>query len=237
MAVLTVAALTCSCKKDPQPKPGPDDNPDEGGEVAENIITIDGEFDDWKALANVAVAEVPDDETGYPCLIKMKAVADKTNVYLYFEYVPADEQTKAPITIEFDSDYDESTGFSDFHWASVGWDYALESSAGFLGTNAYMKINDFSLIIPKAGFDGQARAWDAGQNWTSGSAKGVKNRGKVTNGVYCFEINVPRTLLKAEKKGTLSVGTYVEDQNWSETGILPIDDGMGMSEFLDVVLP
>ena len=99
-----------------------------------------------------------------------------------------------------------------------------------------MKINDFKLLTPLPGNDGQSRTWDP-SNCASGAAKGVKNKGTVVNGLYCFEINVPRTLLKAEKKGTVRVGAYVEDENWKEVGILPIDDGISLSEYLEVLLP
>ena len=234
-AVLGLAVMFTSCNKPDQPNDDPDDN---GGNepVVENLITVDGEFDDWKGLSKVAVCEVPDDEDAYPCLITMKAVADKANVYLYFEFQPADDQTAAPITIEFDADDDPTSGLTDYHWAEVGWDYAIESSAGFLGSNAYMKINDFKLLTPIAGNDGQARTWDP-SNCNSGAAKGVKNKGKVVNGLFCFEINVPRTLIKAEKKGTIRVAAYVEDQNWKEVGILPIDDGISMTEMMEVSLP
>ena len=234
-AVISMAVMVSSCNKPENPN---NNNEENGGEeeVVENLITIDGEFNDWKGLSKVSVCEVPDDEDAYPCLITMKAVADKTNVYLYFEFQPMDDQTKAPITIEFDADDDPSSGLTDYHWAEVGWDYALESSAGFLGSNAYMKMNDFKLLSPMPGYDGQARTWDP-SNCNSGAAKGVKNKGAVANGLFCFEINVPRALIKAEKKGTIRVAAYVEDQDWHEVGILPIDDGISMTEMMEVALP
>ena len=234
-AVISMAVIVSSCSKPEKPDNNGDDNGNGNEEVTEALITVDGEFADWIGLPNVAVSEVPED-AAYVSLITMKAVADKTNVYLYFEFEPADEQTKAPITIEFDADDDPSSGLTDFHWADVGWDYALESSAGFLGNGNYVKINDFKLLKPMAGYDGQARTWDP-SNCTDGAAKGVKNKGKTVNGLLCFEMNVPRTLIKADKKGTLRVATYVENQDWQEVGLLPIDDGLGMTEMMEVSLP
>ena len=239
-SAITVAALACSCEKEPQnPNDKPDD--DNNGDVVENLITVDGEFDDWKGLSNVSVAEVPNDEDTYTALLKMKAVADKENLYLYFEYQVPEDQTQAPMTIEFDTDNDESSGFTDWLWAGVGWDYAIESSAGFVGAETFKKMNDLKLVTPLDGYDGTSRSWDP-KNWKDGTAKGVKNKGTRTNDIIKFEMNIPRSLLKIEKKGTIRVGAYVQDvtdDKWSDApvGLLPIDDGVSMTEQLEVKIP
>jgi hypothetical protein len=237
-AVLTLAAIVISCNKPDNPKPGPGPDGGDGGEEAEEIIAIDGEFADWNGLSNVSVAVVPDDEEAYPCLIKMKAVADKVNVYLYFEFQAAEDQTKSPMTIMFDSDDDLETGFTDYHWANAGWDFGLETSNGFMSGTSYKRITDYKLLKPKEGQDGQPRNWDT-KNYTEGTAKGVKNQGTLDKDLYKFEIKVPRELLKIEKKGTIRVSAYVSDpdNNWAEVGVLPIDDGLGMTEMLEVAIP
>ena len=232
-STVTAAALACSCDEKPAE---PDNKPDDSGDdVVENLIVVDGEFDDWKGLKGVAVAQLPDDEDAYPNLLTMKVVADKSNVYFYFEY-QVGEETKTPFTLEIDADDDPDTGLTDYHWASAGWDYALESSAGFISATGFAKMNDLKLLKPIEGNDGQARTLDP-SNCTSGTAKGVKNKGVRTNDIVKFELNVPRTLIKAESKGTINVGVYIENDEWKEIGILPIDDGMGMSEYLAVALP
>ena len=239
-SAITVAALACSCEKEPQK---PDDKPDEGGDdVVENLITIDGEFDDWKAAKDVAQAELPDDEDTYVALLKMKGVADKDNIYLYFEYQVPEGQFHAPMTIEIDADNDPDSGFTDWLWANAGWDYAIESSAGFVSATSFSKMNDLKLVTPLEGSDGVARSWDP-KNWKDGSAKGAKNKGVRTNDIIKFEMNIPRALLKLEKKGTIRVGAYVQDVDadgkWSDSpvGLLPIDDGVSMSDMLEIKLP
>jgi hypothetical protein len=168
----------------------------------------------------------------------MKAVADKVNVYLYFEFQAAEDQTKSPMTIMFDSDDDLETGFTDYHWANAGWDFGLETSNGFMSGTSYKRITDYKLLKPKEGQDGQPRNWDT-KNYTEGTAKGVKNQGTLDKDLYKFEIKVPRELLKIEKKGTIRVSAYVSDpdNNWAEVGVLPIDDGLGMTEMLEVAIP
>lgn len=239
LSALCVVGLLSSCNK--SNANGNDNNQSEnqGGDVVDNLIQIDGEFNDWKALDkdSYSVTELPDDELQYVSLIKMMAVADKSNVYLYFEYQEDEEQTAAPITIEIDADDDPTTGFSDYHWKDAGWDYAIESGGGFLGATAYKKMNDFKLLKPMEGYDGQSRTWEP-KNYTDASPKGVKNRGIKENDVYTFEINIPRSLIKAEKRGlTIRVAAYVENQEWHETGILPIEDGIGGTEMMEVYLP
>ena len=235
-AALLVAGLACSCKKDPKPDNGGNGG-ENGGEIVDNLITIDGVFDDWKGVQGVSVAEVPDVETAYPCLLTMKAVADNANVYFYFEYQGAEDQTKAPFTLEINSDGDYGTGFADHLWSDAGWDFALESSAGFFGPTSYIKMNDFKLLVPNPDVEpGAQRSWDP-KNYTDKTAKNVKNKGTLKNGVYMFEMNVPRVLIEAEKKGTIYAGAYVETQDWETVGVLPIDDGVGLTEMLEIDLP
>ena len=234
-AAVLVAGLACSCNKDP--KPNNNQNGEEEGEKIENLITIDGEFNDWKGVQGVSVAEVPDVETAYPCLLTMKAVADNANVYFYFEYQGAEDQTKAPFTLEINSDGDPGSGFADHLWSDAGWDFAIESSAGFFGATNYTKMNDLKLLVPNADIEpGAQRSWDP-KNYTDKTAKGVKNRGTLKNGVYMFEINVPRVLIEAEKKGTIFAGAYVETQDWETVGVLPIDNGVSLTEMLEIDLP
>lgn len=239
-SAFAVAGLMTSCNKTNSTGGNNQNNGNNQEETVteEELITIDGAFDDWKALkeGSYSITELPDDEFQYTCLLKMMAVADRTNVYLYFEYQEEEEQTASPMTIVIDADDDPDTGFTDYHWSSAGWDYAIESSAGFIGSS-YKKMNDFKLLKPMEGYDGQARSWNP-KNYTDGTAKGVKNRGVKENDIYTFEINIPRTLIKAEKKGiTIRVATYVENQEWHETGILPIEDGISASEMMEVYLP
>lgn len=237
-AALTVASLVCSCKKDPNGNNGGNGGENQE-EVADNIITIDGEFDDWKGLANVAVAELPEEETAYPCLLTMKAVADKSNVYFYFEYQAAEDQTKAPFTLEINSDGDPGSGFADHLWSDAGWDFAIESSSGFLSANSYLKMNDLKLLYPNDNIEpGAQRSWDP-KNYSEKTAKGVKNKGVKKNDLYIFEINVPRELIDAKKKGTIFAGAYVETvlESWETVGVLPIDNGAGLTEMLEINLP
>lgn len=242
LTAVTLAGLACSCQKsNTTGNKATDKTVDE---VAP--IEIDGVFDDWKALSPdaVSVAEIPDDEETYPNLIKMMAIADHTNVYFYFEYLIADEQTKAPFTLEMDTDFDPSTGFSDWQWKSgtFGWDYSLETSSGILNGSAYKMSG---LNLKKCGGPDGADRWAAGSKTTEVSIKGVKNKGVSNNGLITFEILIPRKLLKCEKSGSMLAACGMQnvvpqeggDDQWLTVGLLPIEEGIGQTEPMEIALP
>ena len=237
LAALTVVGLAISCQQKAETgKTATDKTVDE---VAP--ITIDGDFADWKALAagSYSIAELPDDEETYPYLVKMMAIADHTNVYFYFEYLIAEDQAKAPFTLEMDTDNDPETGFTDWQWktGTFGWDYSLETSAGFLNGTSYKMSG---LGLKKCGGPDGADRWAAGSKTTELTPKGVKNKGVANNGLITFEIQIPRSLMKIEKKGTMTAAAIVQDvieDDWVTMGLLPNDEGISQSFPLEIALP
>lgn len=248
LTALLAAGLACSCNKDDGGQTGKTATDKTVDEVAP--ITIDGDFADWAALkaGSFSEAEVPEDEEAYPYLIKMKSIADHTNVYFYFEYLIAEDQTKAPFTLEMDTDGDPTTGFSDWQWKTgeFGWDYSLETSAGFISGTSY-KMS--SLGLKKCGGPDGADRWAAGSVANEVSKKGVTNKGVAENGLVKFEILIPRKLLKCEKAGTMYAATMVQsvlpaptaddpdNTDWVTVGLLPIDEGISQSLPLEIKLP
>ena len=234
LAAIAVLGFAFSCNKD---------NPnDKGGKQTQERtevtldIAIDGDFADWKDLKGTAVAELPDDEEATPCLLKMVAIASTDNVYFYFLYQVEEDQVSAPFVLDMDADDDPTTGVTLNHiWKDSGFEYELSSSGGFINGDNYRKMSDIKLYYCKEGMDGQDR-------WTDGAvadktAKGVKSAGKRNADLVEIEMLVPRVLIKAEKKGTMRAGCIVSNEEWAERGILPIDDGKGATEMLEIVLP
>ena len=232
LAIVAMVGAVCSCKKDkPTPTPGPD-TPDET-----TLITIDGDFADWTKAANVVTAELDEEATSYLNLLTMKAVADEENIYLYFEYEIAEDQTVAPIDILVNSDNNSATGFSSWIWTNVGWEYMLESEAGFLAGSSVQSMDD--LAVYKCNGPDGVDAWDAESNGMTKLelTSFAENAGKVESGIAYFEMSILRSAVNATKKGALTLGvtmTNVVDGDWVTTGILPT---FGSEDMLEVALP
>lgn len=238
LAAIAVLGFAFSCGKDEPSGNGGKTKPERTEVVLD--MTIDGSADDWAGLKGVSVAELPDDEEATPGLLKMMAVASTKTVYFYFQYQIVEDQTTAPFTLDLDADDDPTTGVTLNHiWKDSGFEYELSSSGGFINGENYRKMSDIKMYYCKEGMDGQDR-------WVDGVvldtvAKGVKTAGKRTADLVEIEVSVPRSLIGAEKQGTMRAGAIVsnidETGTWSEAGILPIDDGKGATEMLEIVLP
>lgn len=238
LSALCVAGMLFSCKKADNNSNNQEGEQNNEEEVVADLITIDGDFADWKALkaGSYAVSELPDDEMATPCLLKMMATASSKTVYFYFLYQVDEEQTTAPFVLDIDADDDPDTGVTLHHiWKDSGFEYELSSSGGFINGANYRKMSDIKLYVAKEGMDGQDR-W-AADAVAEKTAKGVKSSGKRNADLVEIEMSVPRELIKATKKGTIRVGCIVSDQDWAEKGILPIDEGKGATEMMEVELP
>lgn len=235
LAALAVLGFAFSCGKDDPSGNGGNNTKPQRTEVVLDI-TIDGSADEWAGLKGVSVAELPDDEEATPCLLKMMAVASTETVYFYFLYQVDEEQTAAPFVLDMDADDDPSTGVTLNHiWKDSGFEYEISSSGGFINGVNYRKMSDIKLYYCKEGCDGQDR-WATGVMGDK-TAKGVKSAGKRTSDLVEIEMSVPRTLIKAEKQGTMRAGCIVSNEEWAERGILPLDDGKGATEMLEIALP
>lgn len=237
LAALAMVGMVCACNQD---------NVEDGGNGKKDdavSIKIDGTFDDWKSN-DIAFADLSDvEETSYPNLTLMKAAADSKKVYFYFEYTLEDDQTVAPIDILINSDGDASTGFTSWIWSKegCGWDFMLESEAGFLGENKTIAdLSDMAVYKCIEG-DGQD-AWDDGSKFEQQNVDDfIACKGAVKDGVAYFEVSVLRSVLNANKAGKITFGVTMTDAttgDWVTKGILPQSaDGIGTADMLEVVLP
>ena len=234
LAAVALLAMAVSCGKD-------DPNKGKTKPARETVvldIAIDGTFDDWTGLKGLAVAEVSEDEEAAPCLLKMEAIASTETVYFHFLYQVDEEQTAASFVLDLDADNDPSTGVTlAEYWKDSGFEYELSSSGGFINGENYRKMSDIKLYVANDGFDGKDR-WETGAV-SDKVAKGVKSAGKRTADLVEIEMSVHRTLIDATKQGELRAGCLVSDPNeeWAVRGWLPSEDGKGMTEMLEVVLP
>lgn len=237
-AALAILGMAFSCSKDDSKDKGGK----EGGKDGESTVSIkiDGSFDDWKS-ADIASADITEAEeaTSYPNLKLMKCTADSKKVYFYFEFELADGQTGAPIDILINADGDVSTGFTSWIWADegCGWDYLLESEAGFLGEgNTINDLSDMNVYKCVAG-DGQD-GWDDGSEMEQLNVEDFTAcKGSVVSGVAYFEASVLRSVINANKAGKMAFGVTMSDQDWNTLGILPQgEEGLG-AYMLEVTLP
>lgn len=238
LSALCAAGLLFSCNKTGNNNDSNNQGNQQEEEVVAELITVDGDFADWKALkaGDYSIAELPDDEMSTPCLLKMMAFSSSKNVYFYFLYQVDEDQTAAPFVLDIDADDDPETGVTLNHiWKNSGFEYEISSSGGFINGANYRKMSDVKLYVCKEGMDGQDR-WADGAV-TDKTAKGVKSAGKRNADLVEIEMLVPRELIKATKKGSIRVGCIVSDEAWNEKGILPIDEGKGATEMMEVFLP
>ena len=242
LTVLAMVSMVAACKKDPKPNDKPNDNPnDEPTEV----VTIDGNFADWAALKNVASAE-PGEDAAYPGLLLMKAVADETNIYVYFEYELQDLgdmgiQAAAPFEIFVNSDNNTATGGASWLWSEVGYEYMLESEDGFLANATTVRDmgEDIGLFL----FDGVdgVDAWGDGGHLTKQEVTAFcESAGTVKNNIATVEVSFLRSVVNATKKGTVAIGLAaydLSDPNWHTSGVLPLGVSAGEVGLLEVTLP
>jgi len=237
LILLTAATIIgmASCKKNTNPTKPTSTDASEEPEAA--LVEIDGNFSEWATLKDVVTASVSEDEEAYPYLLTMKAVADKTYIYFYFEYLIAEDQTKAPINILIDADNDPTTGFTSFLFKECGWEYSFESSDGFLNGSKFKGMNTSMNLVKCEGPDGADR-W-ATNSKTKNLSGGCKSKGEVSNGIVTFELSVKREKMDLDKPCTIAVGAYttnVVDENWNENGVLPREDAVA-DVFMEVKLP
>ena len=246
LASIAMVAMVCSCKKDTK-KGGKTGGGDEPTAAA---IVIDGNFSDW-TVAGIAKTETPGEELQYGLALKMMGAADEDNIYFYFEVKLAEGITAAPFDIFLNSDCDPATGFISWIWdkTACGWDYLIETEAGFLKKEGEKFVladfADANLYRAKVWKDNDGVQLDG---WATEPVKAeqekltnkdfVDVKGKVQDGIAYFELSIPRSVVNANKKGTLGVGITTSNQDWSTVGILPLDEtGTGVAGFLDIALP
>ena len=241
LAILATIAVVgmVSCNKDDNGKGG------KGGKKAVEVnITIDGDLADW---ADVEVGAEVLEETveTRAALLTLKAAADATNLYIYFEAQLEEDQAAAPIDIFINSDGDTSTGFTSWLWSEVGWEFLLESETGFLASaTAVRDMDDMNVYKAKVWQDAEGNqidGWDktvpAVMEQVEGLSGFCTSAGKVVNGIAFVEISIARSAINARAKGKLGLGVEIHDGGWADIGMLPIGTDTGEVGVMDVVLP
>lgn len=254
MTAIVMVAMV-SCKKDDNKNKGGSGN---GGSDVEELVAIDGKLDEWASIKGAATAEL-DDAFAYPGLQVMKAIADETNIYVYFEYelqdaVDTEEpQTSSPFEIFVDSDNNATTGGYSWIWGDaddetykVGYEYMLESETGWLeGT----KVVDMSESMNIYNFDGKdgVDAWAEGGHLTQLELNSFcESAGKVVDGMAFVEVAFLRSVVNCSKSGKCNIGIvaynspYKNDEGetvWQTTGALPQGASAGVERMLEVALP
>lgn len=242
IAAVAMVSMFASCQEKPE-----DEKDKEKEQEPTEAVTIDGNFADWAALKDVASAELDVDANAYPGMLAMKAYADETSIYVYFEYELQEEtpeegdpfiQTSAPFEIFVDSDGDATTGGSSWLWSEVGYEYMLEDETGFLGEgNTVRDMAETMHIYHFDGVDGKD-AWEEGGHLTELELSAyAESAGTVKNGVATVEVALLRSVVNASKAGTIAIGIVGYDGTWKTQGVLPQGEAAGAVAMLDVTLP
>lgn len=246
--ILLIAAAClfalASCTKDPDNPKDPTDNPNNGNEDPEDnsLIVIDGQFEDWDGVPNLAVSEVPDD-AAKESLIVMKVCSDENKIYIYFEQILGEDQAEAPFNVMFNTDNNTETGADSYLWDAPGWDYYIESEKGFLASATLVQDMPDMVLYKFIGPDG-ADAWDDPDEDDDNDTPYLEKTdasdftvtaGVVKNGVAKVEVSVLREVL-GKTAATIKVGMIGYNADWSDSGVLPQGEGGAVAPLMDVKL-
>lgn len=180
------------------------------------VITLDGNFDDWKDLPADKLAEASVDEMAeYEELYKIKFIADDDYVYFYLEF-NADDEYVHPIDMMIQTNEDE-LGMETWLWANSSVNLLIEgfpaafedaegSNAGYQDAGIHKWIGDTP----------DAWAWDPIDAAGALSASAKTNIG---NGVAAIEGSLMRASIPNLK--VFKVGVFTSDADWAESGVLP----------------
>lgn len=234
LAIVTVAGMISSCDKDKKPSGGGGG----GGQDVAELITIDGDFADWDAATAASSFELEAEAPYAEGLIAMKAIADDSNIYIYFEYVLAEEQgDSAPFEIFIDADNNVLKGGASWLWDPIGYEYMLEDETGFYAAGAVRDMSESMNIYNYDGVDG-ADAWGEGGHLTQLEVSAFcESAGKVAGDVVKVEVSVLRSVVNCLKAGKCGVGLCAYTSGWATSGLLPQGEGAGTEPLLEVVLP
>ena len=239
IAAVAMVSMVSSCNKPDDPNKDPKDEPKDEPKEA---VVIDGAFADWAALKDVAVAEIGE-TSAYPGLLTLKATADESNIYVYFEYELQEEgedgalQTSAPFEIYVNSDGNPATGGASWLWSEIGYEYMLECETGFLGENNTVRDMDDMNIYLFDGVDG-VDAWGEGGHLTQQEVTSFcESAGAIKNGIATVEVSFLRSVVNANKAGSCTLGIVAYNGGWGTTGVLPQGAAAGEVALMEVALP
>lgn len=232
---LMAALVVISCGKkgvtpDPKPDPKPEPEPE-----PEAVIVIDGQFADWAAAPGVATALLPDGCTK-TSVLALKVTSDAENIYVYFEQELLEGQAASPFDFFLNTDGDDATGASTYLWTDAGWDYLVESEAGFLASATAVKDMSDMALYQFVGPDG-ADGWDSPDYQIRTDDAGFAvSAGVVENGVAKVEVSIARSIFEGMVKN-IKVGILLyEGDSWVDNGVLPQEEDGAICAMMPVTL-
>ena len=190
------------------------------------VITIDGDFIDWASLTDVPTCSLPEDAE-IPGLRILKAVADDSNIYFYFEYILQEDdnglQESAPFCIFFDADGNPETGGSLWEWADAGVEFVVDMGyPGFIEDGEIQALDQYEMGIDRFNGEDGVEFWSDGGNvsWEYYYDAIVSN-GSLQSGVARVELAIDRRQIGLTQSGLCRVGMEVYDSAWNLKGCLP----------------
>lgn len=232
--------LFVACKKDKPDGPDGPDKPDTP--TSDELIEIDGSFDDWSAAAGVITVkndasyvgqEVDESKQRIDALKVMKIAADKYNIYVYtevdmsvvyaggvpnWEGVIMDPAKAMALEVYIDADDNPATGGINWVWGTCGWEYHLEASVFNPVAVGEMEGASFNKFTGEDGTDIWAVDPPAQEEMTDNGL--CAGNGKLDGNIAKYEVAITRALLpKLGKK--CAIGVEILSENWMLMGVLP----------------
>lgn len=187
-------------------------------------ITIDGDFSDWNAAPQSAVATaVMNGNSSYTSLYLMKWAMDANNIFFYLEF-EADAEVVSKIDMYLNIDNDPATGYNTWLWDKSATDYMYEKS-----------YSSYSSATPYVFSGADQTSW----GWTNTGIAGTiaaSSPVDLTNGHRAIEGKIIKENFPAEIASTIRVGVYTTNTSWGTTGCLPQLYATGASPMLEVNL-
>lgn len=235
-AMIFASVAFVSCQKDNSKK---HNNIDEEEET-EDLITIDGKFDDWKDVPGTVTANViasninwtQADHQRIDALKTLKAVADENYIYLYLEVdmsindgggvnwegKPFEPNVAGPLDIYFDTDNNNTTGGIFWTWSPFGWECVFESASVFEDT-----IGDLSDgVAYKFTGEDQTDVWSTNPPAREDISKDgfAKGAGVKEGKIVKYEMSLVRAFIP-DLKDKVGIGVLVQSRNWQLIGLQP----------------
>ena len=229
---LAIAATLClvSCKKDNGNKNNQKENNQEQKQEEEQqsgpAITIDGQFDDWSALATVVAKN--NDDSPWDAVKEIRVYADPDFVFYYIKYdkeivkdLLAETEEELPIRLCINTDGEFTSGYEKYFLQS--YDFIIEGSLA--GEGAFVEYA--GTLFQRV--DG---SWNELLPVTSGIVigKGAGNEYEIMLARELFNNAVPAGMKMGDVFHTGIRFYYNGGGSWEELSNMPnssIDDGDG----------
>lgn len=239
--VAMAAAVVVSCGEKNNPNtPGDQPGGSTDDPVEEDLITIDGKFDDWAKLTDVTTTSWveanaewhQEDNQRIDALKTLKVAADGSYIYLYVECDMSVEYQggvdwegktlgkafAGPIDIYIDADANETSGGIYWAWVPLGWEYLIEAATCFSNEGPIADAATYMFT----GED-QTDIWQVNPPAREDiSRDGLFNGISVKDGkTMKVEIALIRAFLPKIKGTKINIGVLAQSTNWTLHGLLP----------------